>query len=239
MFCIRWWSPIVAGAMWHNVAHYGTMWQDHNVLSQTLRRNTIPCARGTSPWRSFFTFTQILPFVAGEGLCCQMQYGKAWREAKWGLHFRNSLYRWNLEFGQKWSRCDYKWEIFHLVQHIGKLCHHFMHININFGSLRFIGSSSKSSWVRIFENLSLVSHLESLELDLEILAHELPGDVVLPPVRGDRQLVHWRAGPDEDHLVSRVVDGDGWPWSFSSCCCCSIVDDEEVQWTVEEDRDNI
>ena len=51
-------------------------------------------------------------------------------------------------------------------------------------------SSSKSFWVRILENLSLVSHLESLELDLEILAHELPGDVVLPPVRGDRQLVH-------------------------------------------------
>ena len=57
-----------------------------------------------------------------------------------------------------------------------------MHININFGSLRYISSSSKSSWVRIFENLSLVSHLESLELDLEILAHELPGDVVLPPI---------------------------------------------------------
>ena len=114
-FVFRWWSPIVAGAMWHNVAHYGTMWQDHNVLSQTLRRNTITCTRGTSPWKSFFTFAQILPFVAGEGLCCQMQYGKAWREAKWGLHFRNSLYRWNLEFGQKWSRYDYKWEIFHIV----------------------------------------------------------------------------------------------------------------------------
>ena len=96
MFCVRWWSPIVAGAMWHNVAHYGTMWQDHNVLSKTLWRNTIHCTRGTSPWKSFFTFAQILPFVAGEGLCCQMQYGKAWREAKWGLHFRNSLYHWNL-----------------------------------------------------------------------------------------------------------------------------------------------
>ena len=124
------------------------------------------------------------------------------------LHFRNSLYRWNLELGRKWSRCDYKWEIFHPVQKIGKLCHHFMHININFGSLRFIGSSSKSFWVRILENLSLVSHLESLELDLEILAHEFPGDVVLPPVRGDRQVVHWGAGPDQDHLVSGVGHGD-------------------------------